>query len=82
MSSVSGFLHAWYDSGHGETVINVNMASFMYGEYAAATVLVTFCVMLGKVSILQLIIMALMEVQRLRSNVIIRKSPGDFIHSQ
>ena len=58
------------------------MASFMYGEYAAATVLVTFCVMLGKVSILQLIIMALMEVKSLGSNVIIRKSPGDIIYSQ
>ena len=63
-------------------MINVNMASFMYGEYAAATVLVTFCVMLGKVSILQLIIMALMEVKSLGSNVIIRKSPGDIIYSQ
>ena len=38
------------------------MTSFLYGEYAAATVLVTFCVLLGKVSILQLIIMALIEV--------------------
>ena len=63
-------------------MININMASFMYGEYAAATVLVTFCVMLGKVSILQLIIMALMEVKSLGSNVIIRKSPGDIIYSQ
>ena len=59
--SVTGFLHSWYEGGEGgegHTVIKVTMASFLYGEYAAATVLVTFCMMLGKVSILQLIIMA------------------------
>ena len=59
---VSGFLHSWSEDGSGETLINVNMASFLYGEYAAAAVLVTFCVVLGKVSILQLLIMALFEV--------------------
>ena len=52
-----------YEGGEGETVIKVTMASFLYGEYAAACVLVTFCMMLGKVSILQLIIMALLEVR-------------------
>ena len=61
--SVTGFIHFWYEGGEGETVIKVTMASFLYGEYAAATVLVTFCMMLGKVSILQLIIMALLEVR-------------------
>ena len=68
---VTGFIHSWYEGGEGETVIKVTMASFLYGEYAAATVLVTFCMMLGKVSILQLIIMALLEVRRRTGLVIL-----------
>ena len=71
VTPVTGFIHCWYEGGEGETVIKVTMASFLYGEYAAATVLVTFCMMLGKVSILQLIIMALLEVRRSTGLVIL-----------
>merc|ERR1712183_385542 len=62
---VSGFLDAWLDpqyDGHGPLVINVSIISFLYGEFAAATVLVSFCVLIGKVTILQLVIMVIMEV--------------------
>ena len=70
---VSGFIHNWYENihptGNGSEVahhvseIHVTPYSFLYGEYAAATVMVSFCVLLGKVTTLQLIIMALLEVR-------------------
>ena len=60
---VHGFVHAAFDH-HGveHLVIKVSILSFLYGEFAAATVLVTFCVLIGKVTILQLIIMVILEV--------------------
>ena len=64
-----------YGNGNGshahvppEVVIHVTPYSFLYGEYAAATVLVSFCVLLGKVTTLQLIIMALIEVTQQDQN--------------
>ena len=62
-----------YGNGNGthvppEVVIHVTPYSFLYGEYAAATVLVSFCVLLGKVTTLQLIIMALIEVTQQHLN--------------
>ena len=64
-----------YGNGNGshvppEVVIHVTPYSFLYGEYAAATVLVSFCVLLGKVTTLQLIIMALIEVTQQDLNVL------------
>ena len=43
-------------------MIRLTLSSFLMGEFAAAAVLISFCVVLGKLSILQLIIMALLEV--------------------
>ena len=43
-------------------MIRLTLNSFLLGEFAAATVLISFCVVLGKVTILQLIIMAVLEV--------------------
>ena len=57
----SGFIHLWAGSSDSPE-IRLTLSSFLLGEYAAATVLITFCVVLGKLSVLQLIIMALLEV--------------------
>ena len=60
---VHGFVHAVFDNhGEGPLLIKVNILSFLFGEFAAATVLVSFCVLIGKVTILQLVIMVLFEV--------------------
>ena len=61
---VEGFLHYAHEHGSdGEPlVIKVNITSFLFGEFAAAAVLVSFCVLIGKVTILQLIIMVIIEV--------------------
>ena len=56
-----GLVQLWHN-GSGDSVIRITLSSFLYGEYAAATVLVSFCVVLGKVTILQLITMAVIEV--------------------
>ena len=57
------------------------MVTFLYAEYAAAAVLVTFCVVLGKVSILQLVIMALIEVYSpMRQFLNLSKCSGDSLH--
>ena len=48
--------------GSDSPVIRLTLSSFLLGEYAAATVLISFCVVLGKLTFLQLIIMALLEV--------------------
>ena len=59
--SASGFVQMWA-GGSNSPEIRLTLSSFLLGEYAAATVLISFCVVLGKLSILQLIIMALLEV--------------------
>ena len=43
-------------------MIRLTLSSLLLGEYAAATVLISFCVLLGKLSVLQLITMAVLEV--------------------
>ena len=51
-----------YTGGSSSAVIRLTLSSLLLGEYAAATVLISFCVVLGKLSSLQLIIMAVLEV--------------------
>lgn len=60
---VEGFVHAAHNN-HGDEplLIKVNIISFLFGEFAAAAVLVSFCVLIGKVTILQLVIMVIIEV--------------------
>ena len=61
MVPVSEFLQIMAGSTDSP-VIRLTLSSFLLGEYAAAAVLISFCVVLGKLSILQLIIMAVLEV--------------------
>lgn len=56
-----GFLREFTHEGH-EKIIRVNIVTLINADFAAATVLISFGAVLGKVSILQLIIMALFEV--------------------
>ena len=62
-NKVSGFLHEWWSGHSGDSLtILVTPKNFLYAEFAAATVLVSFCVLLGKISFLQSILMAISEV--------------------
>ena len=47
----------------GEFAITLDLKSILYGDYAAATVLISFCVLLGRVTILQLVLMTIIEVK-------------------
>jgi len=67
---VAAFILQWATLTHGfireitpeDRTIKVNVVTLINADFAAATVLISFGAVLGKVSILQLIIMALFEV--------------------
>ena len=72
--SASGLIHLWAGSSDSPE-IRLTLSSFLLGEYAAATVLISFCVVLGKVTILQLIIMAVLEVGGHNKNIFLYTPP-------
>ncbi|XP_023344042.1 ammonium transporter Rh type A [Eurytemora carolleeae] len=45
-----------------EFSVTVDTTNLLFGDFAAATVLISFCVVMGKVTVLQLLIMTLAEV--------------------
>ena len=45
-----------------EFFVTVDTTNLLFGDFAAATVLISFCVVMGKVTMLQLLIMTLAEV--------------------
>jgi len=56
-------VNGWFESfGKDETVISLNLLSFLKADFAVATVLVSFGAVLGKTSPMQLIVMATLEV--------------------
>lgn len=52
----------WKDCDSSWPYINLNLMSLLGADFCAAAILITFCVLLGKITPLQLIIMAIIEV--------------------
>ena len=76
-----GFLHHCFEryinqdaSKDQEFIIKINPRTFLHAEFAAATVLVSFCVVLGKVSRLQLVVMTVSEIMFFSLNELIGRS--------
>lgn len=67
---VTGFFHPhckdpnveWKNCSSSWPYINLNLMSMLGADFSAAAVLISFCVLLGKITPLQLIIMALIEI--------------------